>query len=89
MSQTDESGENQREAPRMRTLKGGHIVLPNNISTFQCTIRNLSQTGALLETASTLGIPQRFTLKSDDGGIDRPVMVAWRTERRLGVRFAP
>ena len=87
MNPTDGPNDNKRTAPRQRTLKGGLIVLPNKMSTFECTIRNLSETGALLELASTLGIPQRFTLRMDDGSPEREVSVAWRTDRRLGVHF--
>ena len=78
---------NNRRAPRVRTLKGGTIVLANKLSTFQCTVRNLSETGACLEIPSTLGVPNSFVLKMDDGSPDRQVVVAWRTDRRLGVRF--
>lgn len=78
---------NNRRALRVRTLKGALIVMPNRMSTFECTVRNLSATGACLELPSTLGIPQRFILRMDDGSRERDVTVAWRTDRRLGVQF--
>lgn len=83
----EQTPEQKPRAPRMRTLKGAVIVLPNNMSTFQCTVRNISAGGACLELPSTLGIPHRFTLKMDDGSHDGPVTVAWRTDRRIGVSF--
>jgi hypothetical protein len=87
MNAGDGPQDNKRAAPRHRTLKGGLIVLPGKMSTFQCTIRNVSDTGAMIEMASTLGVPQRFTLRMDDGGPDHEVTVSWRSDRRLGVHF--
>lgn len=89
MNAADANDGNKRGAARVRTLKGATILLPNRMSTFECTVRNLSATGACLELASTLGIPQRFTLRMKDGSADHEVMVAWRTDRRLGVQFQP
>lgn len=85
MSNDDQ--ENKRRAVRMRTLKGAKLVLPNNVSTFDCTVRNISATGALVEMPSTLGVPQRVSLRLDDGSPERVCEVAWRTERRLGLHF--
>jgi hypothetical protein len=34
--------EDKREAQRHRTLKGGSIVVNDGFSTFDCTVRNLS-----------------------------------------------
>jgi len=86
MNEPVTSADNRR-APRMRTLKGARVVLPNNTSTFECTVRNLSDTGALLQMISTLGIPNRFSLLMDDGRSSE-CEVAWRTDTRIGVRFA-
>lgn len=80
------SNDENRRAPRMRTLKGARVVLPNNTSTFECTVRNLSETGALLQMTSTLGIPNRFSLLMDDGRSSE-CELAWRTDTRIGVRF--
>lgn len=79
--------DNKRSAARLRSLKGAHLVLPNRIGTFQCTVRNLSATGACAELSSTLSVPNRVTLRMDDGSPDRPCEVVWRTETRLGLHF--
>jgi hypothetical protein len=78
--------EDTRSSPRRRTLKGGKIVVNDGFSTFTCTIRNLSETGAKLQLSSVIGIPERFVLKLDDGR-DYPCEVAWRTETEIGVKF--
>jgi hypothetical protein len=75
-----------RSAPRRRTLKGGRIVVNDGFSTFDCTVRNMSETGAKLVISSVLGVPERFTLAMDDGR-SFSCEVAWRTETEIGVRF--
>jgi len=78
--------EESRQTPRRRTLKGARIVLNDGFSTFTCTIRNMSDSGAKLAMASILGVPQRFFLILDDGRRFE-CEVAWRTETEIGVHF--
>ena len=86
MSSPAESSD-QRRAPRLRSLKGARLVLPNRVSTFQCTVRNISSTGVCVEMPSTFGVLNRMTLRMDDGSADRECEVVWRTETRLGLKF--
>jgi hypothetical protein len=79
--------DNKRRAPRMRTIKGASLILPGSGSTFSCVMRNLSETGALVELPSTIGVPQTVTLQTADGILNRTCSVAWRTETRLGLTF--
>lgn len=78
--------EDNRDAPRHRTLKGGLIVINDGFSTFDCTIRNLSETGAKLVVTNSLPIPPRFDLALNDGR-RFACETAWRTETEIGVRF--
>ena len=75
-----------RAAPRHRTLKGGKIVINDGFSTFACTVRNLSETGALLKVPSVVGIPDSFQLHREDG-TKYNCTVARRTGTELGVSF--
>ena len=68
-------------------LKGARIVINDGFSTFQCTVRNLSGTGARLKLASIVGIPETFELLLDDGR-RFACTVAWKTESEIGVKFA-
>ena len=52
--------EGNRIAPRRRVLKAGSIEFGGGA--IDCTIRNISETGAALEVVSPLYIPDRFTL---------------------------
>ena len=76
-----------RIAPRRRVLKAGSIVFGGGA--IDCTVRNLSETGAALEVVTPLFIPDRFTLVVPSDHLKRPCHVAWRKERRIGVAFDP
>ncbi|UXN73713.1 PilZ domain-containing protein [Devosia sp. A8/3-2] len=78
--------EEQRAALRQRVLKGGKIVINDGFSTFQCTVRNLSATGARLKVTSIIGIPDSFVLAMDDGR-KHACTVAWKTATEIGVKF--
>lgn len=52
-----------RAAQRRRMLKAATISFGGGA--IDCTLRNLSETGAALEVISPVGIPDRFTLVVD------------------------
>lgn len=74
-----------RIAPRRRILKAGSIAFGGGV--IDCTVRNISDTGAALEVVTPLFIPDRFTLIVPTDQLKRPCHVAWRKERRIGVAF--
>lgn len=76
-----------RRAPRRRVLKGVQIVSLNKMSTFDCTLRNLSRTGALVVVPSATGIPQEFYLLAPGQSRLTHCQVVWRTANRLGIKF--
>jgi hypothetical protein len=77
----------RRKLQRARTLKSGKIVLNLHSSVVDCTVRNLSDNGALLLVQSVLGIPEDLELVLENQA-HRDCHVVWRTENRLGVEFA-
>jgi hypothetical protein len=74
-----------RAAPRHRVLKAGTISFGG--VTIDCTVRNLSETGAALEVVTPLFIPDRFTLIIPSEHLKRPCHIVWRKEKRMGVAF--
>jgi len=78
--------EKQRASPRLRTFKGGTISRPP-APNIDCTVRNLSATGACLEFKGEVGVPDTFSLVIKPENIRRDCRVAWRTQGRIGVRF--
>jgi PilZ domain-containing protein len=77
----------QRRHPRHRTLKAGRIVFNHRFSVISCTVRNLSDGGACLQVATSVGIPDDFDLVIEPEREPRPCHVAWRSEQRIGVAF--
>jgi hypothetical protein len=75
--------EEHRIATRHRVLKGARILFGGG--SIDCTVRNISETGAALDVTSPLGIPTEFTLATDGG--QRPCRVVWRKEKRIGITF--
>ena len=77
----------QRKHSRHRTLKTGQIVFNHRTSVISCTVRNLSDAGACLQVASSVGVPNSFDLTIELDGSSRPCNVTWRSEQRIGVAF--
>lgn len=76
--------ETRRDA-RHRVLKAGKIESVGN--PIDCRIRNISTSGAALEVASQVGIPDSFTLVLPEDGLRIACHVAWRRTYQLGVAF--
>jgi hypothetical protein len=74
-----------RTVPRRRLLKTGKISFGGG--TIDCTVRNLSETGAALEVSSPVGIPEHFTLVIEPNAIHVPSRIVWRKDTRIGVHF--
>ena len=74
-----------RVAPRRRTLKAGTIEFSGG--GIDCTVRNISETGAALEVVSPLFIPDHFTLFVPSDQFKRPCHIVWRKEKRIGIEF--
>jgi|UPI00040512CB hypothetical protein len=77
--------ENKRAALRQRVLKSASIEFHGGV--IDCVIRNISETGAALEVASPLGIPESFNLVIAGDHSRRRCQVAWRRDTRIGVAF--
>lgn len=75
----------RRKAPRRRVLKTGSIEFAD--TAIECTVRNMSATGAAIEVVTPLFIPDRFTLVIQSEQSRRTCRVVWRTGPRMGVAF--
>jgi hypothetical protein len=74
-----------RNTQRHRTLKAGKIILHHGTSVIDCTVRNISATGASITLPNAATVPADFELQID--GQARPCKVAWRRLDRMGVKF--
>ena len=68
-----------------RALKAGLISFGR--VKFICKVRSLSASGAVLEIASSLKIPDQFVLKIATEQRQRRTAVVWRETTRIGVAF--
>jgi diguanylate cyclase (GGDEF)-like protein len=70
-----------------RVFKAGQIAFNGGRSTIDCTVRNLSDSGANIEVVSFEGIPESFKLLIPADGISRHCKIVGRGDRRLEVAF--
>jgi hypothetical protein len=75
----------KRSAPRYRVLKGATIAFGGN--GLECTVRNLSSSGAAIEIASPAGLPASFMLVIEADQFIRRCRPVWRSDSRIGVAF--
>ena len=78
----------RRNVARTRIRHNAEIVVIRRDATkVQCTLQDLTSTGACLTLASTYQVPDTFELTFDKGRSRRPCRVMWRTGDRVGVAF--
>ncbi|HLH88997.1 MAG TPA: PilZ domain-containing protein [Xanthobacteraceae bacterium] len=78
----------RRSVTRTRIRHNAEIVVERrSAETMQCTLHNVTNTGACLTLASTYRVPDTFELTFDHGRSRRPCRVKWRTNDQLGVSF--
>jgi hypothetical protein len=77
--------ENKRVAARKRVFKTGYIVFSDNVPKLECTVRNISETGASIQGSTTIGIPSSFDVIID--GARRHCLSVWRTDTKIGIAF--
>ena len=80
-------GEEKRIARRNKVLKDGKIVSMNYTSVYECSVRNISETGARLRCFDPASIPDEFRLLMPADQIIREARVVWRRGDLLGVQF--
>jgi hypothetical protein len=75
----------KRTAPRHRVLKRGTLAFGGG--GIDCTVRNLSASGARVDIASPLGLPSNFMLVIEADHFIRRCRPVWNNDRQLGVAF--
>lgn len=79
--------ENSRLFDRHLVLKGATIVFNERNSAINCSIRNLSKSGARLGLPNTDGVPDSFVLRLSADGSETECRVIWRQAKELGIEF--
>ena len=83
----EQKARERRGAVRSRTLRIAKIVYNQGTSLTNCEIRDISDTGCRVSVASTIGIPDRFTLQIPNEHFKRSCFVAWRKSGMMGLKF--
>ncbi|SMC93353.1 PilZ domain-containing protein [Fulvimarina manganoxydans] len=76
----------RRVAPRQRVLKRAKIIFNQGFSIFDCVVRNISATGALLTLAESVHMPKEFQIKIGEEP-PRPAKLVYRRTMFAGIRF--
>jgi hypothetical protein len=76
----------KRAAPRSRVLKRGMIAFGGG-GGIDCTVRNLSASGARVDVACPMGLPASFTLVIEADQFIRRCHPVWSKDSRIGVVF--
>jgi hypothetical protein len=86
MAQGTPNDEN-RIRRRDRVLKRGKILLTNKSSVVDCTIRDMSETGARIICGEQTAVPTEFRFMALGDNIIREAKVMWRRGDQAGIRF--
>ena len=77
----------RRRSVRMRTLKPAFIALEEWSSKINCTVRNISDTGARIRLERPLALPEFFLIKIATSGQLRRVRKCWHINDEIGIEF--
>lgn len=78
--------EERRQSLRRRTLLSGRVEFLDR-STFNCVIRNMSDSGARVRCDQQIALPDVFTLFIEKMDEKRDVRAIWRSENEIGLKF--
>jgi hypothetical protein len=79
--------DDKRKIARRRVLKEGKIIYADGMRVIDCTIRDMSDNGARLLIANSVGVPETFHLFEKSSGMVYPATVIWRQPSAVGVKF--
>jgi hypothetical protein len=63
------------------------ILFNNQNTSFDCIVRNVSQTGAKIEVSNTVSVPNHFDLEIPQKGRTYKARIVWRDAEAIGVEF--
>ena len=76
-----------RQSPRRRVLKTGIVTFSGRNCSIECSVRDLSDTGAKLRATGSANIPDTFELIIETDGFEADCQVVWRKDNDIGVVF--
>jgi hypothetical protein len=85
MTMSDTSTE-RRIAPRHRVFKGATLAFSSG-GAVDCTVRNISSSGARIDVINPRGLPDVFTLVIAADQFKRRCHPVWTHDNHIGVAF--
>ncbi len=79
--------EADKRTSQRRTVLKGQVLFNNRASVFDCTVRDLSATGAQLIFADVSALPPKFELEIPSKDMRVQARVIWSRGQNHGVRF--
>ena len=76
----------KRRETRHRVLKGGRLAFHDG-GGVDCTVRNISRTGARVDVANPVGLPDSFTLLIEADHVLRRCHPIWSHGTQIGIAF--
>jgi hypothetical protein len=76
-----------RRSARVRTFVGGKIVFHDGAFSYNCIVRDLSDSGARVEILAARLIPRRFFFLTSRQEVAYDAELVWRTQKLAGVKF--
>lgn len=80
-------GEDRRRHRRRRVLRAAKIFAHDSTVTLDCSVRNISESGALLRFDGYFRPPSSFMLQIVGEGSPRPAEIRWQTGNDVGVEY--
>src|SRR5437588_9121528 len=76
-----------RRSVRVRTFFGGRIVFHDGAYSYNCVVRDMSESGARVEIPAARLIPRRFYFLTSKEEVAYDSELVWRTHSMAGVKF--
>lgn len=77
----------RRSSRRGKLLLRGRVVFERGAGSVDCTIRDMSETGARIEVATGTMLPKKFTLMVLRDGTAHEAEVKWCRPKQMGLYF--
>ena len=77
----------RRSSKRWHAVLKGRIVFNNRSSVLNCTVRDLSETGARIYCADVSEMPPEFDLEIPSRGIQSQSLLMWSRGANHGIMF--
>lgn len=79
--------DDKRIAPRQRVMKSAKLISLDRVTVTDCSVRNLSATGAQIIIENQATVPKEFYFFQPKENVMCQAKVMWRREKLVGIHF--